>query len=1015
MRIFTTPLFALWLSFSIAQEATKKEELKEIPTYPFSDPNPVTTLINSPGIYPYHKFEGYSHTAQPKEWKVITLENQHIKVFLLPEVGGKIWGAIEKSTGKDFIYHNEVMKFRNIAMRGPWTSGGIEFNFGLIGHTPATATPVDYATTTEPDGTVSCTVGMIDLPSRTQWRVKISLSPNEAFFTTHSTWYNPTPLPHPYYNWITAAAKATSNLEFHIPGEIALHHSGEPRNWPSDDQNRDLWKYKENNFGTNKSYHIVGKYDNYFGGYWTDENIGFGHMARHEQMPGQKLWLWSLARDGGIWKDLLTDNNGQYIEFQAGRLLNQYFNDKFDNPITEIGFAPHLTDEWEQVWFPVKETGGISAVRKNFVLHIDQSNGNRILKISALSKIDDALEVTVNEQLAWADKLELDPLELFELEIEKKGEIKVQMAGKLIYSEEDQKKRKLKRPMVNTSEVKLREAQLLYYQASELSKRRKYIEAKTNLFNCLVLEPDHVSASKLMAEILYRNGKYDSSIHFANQALQIDTYDFEANYIAGLSYKALGDKYNALDALGFAGRSMEYRSAAYTEMAELELANKEYDKSITNAKYALEFNSKNVKALQTLITTYRQIGNYEEHELYINRLQKIDPLNHLARFEFYLLSKDLDYLNSFTESIFNEFPFQTHLEIASSYINVGLFEDAISALEISPPHPMVGFWLAYCLNQINDPYEQELNEAVAKSPEFVFPYRIESLNILNWANDQNDSWKLDYYLGLNYWAKNQLEEAVSYFQSCSQKPDVPSFYVTRASLMQMVNKTDPAEDLKRALELGSKEWRYHHAIIKYYNESGLYSEQLKQSKMAINNFPKNYVIGLDYAQALVNNGQFQASLNFLEDIQVLPSEGSFSGRGIYGKASLLLALELYNDKKFDKAKTALNLSFLYPENLGSGKPYDPEERNVNYLMGAIESQLSNDPSTHYDKVASSNNIETKSKFQIFKLHALKNLGKDTPLKKELDELQKSATTNAKWILDHWNKGTDPIKLLADII
>ncbi len=38
------------------------------------------------------------------------------------------------------------MKFRNISLRGPWTSGGIEFNFGVIGHTPATATPVDYVT-----------------------------------------------------------------------------------------------------------------------------------------------------------------------------------------------------------------------------------------------------------------------------------------------------------------------------------------------------------------------------------------------------------------------------------------------------------------------------------------------------------------------------------------------------------------------------------------------------------------------------------------------------------------------------------------------------------------------------------------------------------------------------------------------------------------------------------------------------------------------------------------------------
>ena len=1013
MRLFTTLFVILFFaSFSGAQEATVTEELREIPTYPFSDPNPITTLINSPGIYPYHKFEGYSHRAIPKEWKVITLENEYIKVFVLPQVGGKVWGAIEKSTGKDFIYHNEVMKFRNIAMRGPWTSGGIEFNFGLIGHTPATATPVDYVTTTEPDGTVTCTVGMIDLPSRTQWRVKVSLSPNEAYFKTNSTWYNPTPLAHPYYNWITAAAKATDDLEFYIPGETALHHNGDPRDWPSDDQNRELWKYKQNDFGTNKSYHIVGKYDNYFGGYWTEENIGFGHMARHEQMPGQKLWLWSLARDGGIWEDLLTDTNGQYIEFQAGRLLNQYFSDEFDNPITEIAFAPHLTDEWEQVWFPVKETGGISAVRGDLVLHIEGSNEGRILKISALSSINDDLSVFVNNEPITEEALSLSPLELFTLEIKSAGKLKILLGDEEIYSDEDQLDRKLKRPMVNASGVKLREAQLLYYQASELSKRRKYIEAKFNLKQCLELEPDHIRAVKLMAEIHHRDGKYDSSIYFANIALQFDTYDFEANYFAGLSYKALGDKYNALDALGIAGRSMEYRSAAYAEIAQLELKHQELEASIKNAQYALEFNSKNVSALQTLAIAYRFMEKNKGHDQTIDRLLKIDPLNHFARLEKHLMSKSARDVIEFQDNITNEFPFQTHIEIASIYSNLNLYQDAITVLLSSTKHPLVDLWISYNMYQNEMPYQPYLNKSISASPEFAFPYRTETLEMLKWANEESDSWKLDYYLGLNYWAKNQMEEAVSYFESCDQRPDVPSFYVTRAALLQKEKGTDPLKDLKKALELGAEDWRYHHAIIKYYNESNLHTEQLTQSNAAINKFPDHYVIGLDYAQALINNEQYQASLDLLEGIQVLPAEGSFSGRAIYGKASMLLALDLYKAGEYKNAETALALSYLYPENLGSGKPYDPDEFGVDYLMALIQTGLGNDPMTQYEKIATTKANESKS--MIFKLHTLKKLKKATELNANLSVLKSSSTESSKWILDHWRKSTDPIKLLKII-
>jgi len=121
---------AATIGYTQGQSATIREESHMLTTYPFGDPNPVPILTSNTKIYPYHKFEGYSHNTQSQAWKVVTLENDFIQVFVLPEVGGKVWGAIDKTTGKEFIYRNEVMKFRNISMRGPWTSGGIEFIFG---------------------------------------------------------------------------------------------------------------------------------------------------------------------------------------------------------------------------------------------------------------------------------------------------------------------------------------------------------------------------------------------------------------------------------------------------------------------------------------------------------------------------------------------------------------------------------------------------------------------------------------------------------------------------------------------------------------------------------------------------------------------------------------------------------------------------------------------------------------------------------------------------------------------
>src|SRR5512135_3418882 len=160
----TLILVCLVLACARPQQAAVSESLWTFKTYPFSDPDPVPRMTN---IYPYFRFQGYSTRAVERKWKIVTLENPYIRVLVAPEIGGKILGAFEKSSGRAFIYFNRVVKFREIAMRGPWTSGGIEFNFGDIGHAPTTATPVDYATRRNPDGSVSCFLGALDLPSRT--------------------------------------------------------------------------------------------------------------------------------------------------------------------------------------------------------------------------------------------------------------------------------------------------------------------------------------------------------------------------------------------------------------------------------------------------------------------------------------------------------------------------------------------------------------------------------------------------------------------------------------------------------------------------------------------------------------------------------------------------------------------------------------------------------------------------------------------------------------------------------
>ncbi|HEU4788057.1 MAG TPA: DUF5107 domain-containing protein, partial [Flavobacterium sp.] len=317
-------LFCFIGQFAVAQNSapTIKVYKKVFTTYPFSDPDPIPKPDSK--IYPYYRFDGFTDKPVQKEWKVIELENDYIKLTILPEVGGKVWSAIEKSTGKDFIYNNHVIKFRDIAMRGPWTSGGVEGNYGIIGHTPNCATPVDYVTITREDGSVSCVIGVLDLLTRTSWKLDINLPKDKAYFTTNSFWFNDTAFEQPYYTWMNTGIKAAGNLQFIYPGKNYLGHDGEYNSWPINKENgKDVSFYNNNNFGGYKSYHVFGKYSDFFGGYWHDEEFGMARYSNHDDKPGKKIWIWGLSQQGMIWEKLLTDTDGQYVEVQSGRLFNQ--------------------------------------------------------------------------------------------------------------------------------------------------------------------------------------------------------------------------------------------------------------------------------------------------------------------------------------------------------------------------------------------------------------------------------------------------------------------------------------------------------------------------------------------------------------------------------------------------------------------------------------------------------------------------------------------------------------------
>ncbi len=946
IAIFRCCLFLMYFLIpitSICQQVKVTETTQSFLTYPFSDPSPVPALSFKPDIYPYHKFEGYALEGQQQPWKVIILENDHLKVTITPEIGGRVWGAIEKSTGDDFIYQNEVVKFRNIAMRGPWTSGGIEFNFGIIGHAPSTATPVDYHIEEHEDGSVTCVVGTIDLPSRTQWRVKIKLDKDKAYFTTDGLWYNPTPYQQPYYNWMTAAGHVGDDLEFFYPGHIALQHSGALLDWPVQDGKR-VSMYANNRFGGSKSHHMAGSFQNHFGGYFHEKGVGYGHFANFDDMPGKKLWLWALSRSGGIWEDLLTDESGQYMEFQAGRMLNQFQpSPRQETPLTKAAFTPLGVDRWKDYWFPVKGIGGISAAVEEGVFFIQYEDQELLLNLNPLQPLEGSLEVVVNGNPVENIPVSLNPMDVFSHTIsleESPEKVEIFYNGESLFKWGQEDPYRLKRHYEKTSSQTAPNSQDTYYEARKAYFSRDFKKARELYENLLTKEPLHQQGLIDFSELLLRQQEPERAETYIQKALSNDFYDPQANFVAATFFRSQSHFIDALEAYGWAARSLEFRAAAYTQMAEIYLQGKNFSRALEYSQKALEYNVNSIMALQVSAATYRLMGEGDKAKEALNTILGIDPLNHWARFEQVVLGvKSSD---AFSNGITNEFPFQTYLEIASIYQQYGLSEEVITILKQGPDHPLIHLWLAHWdkENEVS-----HLEKFISAPIGFVFPFRSETLVLLEKYAEKKPNWKIDYYLALNLLSMGQNDRGVSLLHQIKEGTEDPIFLLNRALLITDVPAYNPLVDLERSKQLDPNQWRAWYFLGRQYEKDGQHEEFHSLLKEAKERFKGNYAIEMDWVRSLAQQENYSEALDVLHDIQVLPYEGAAEGRMLFENILLNAALLDISSKKWNAALDKVKQSRLWPENLGVGKPFQPDERIQDFMEALIYRSRGNERRT----------------------------------------------------------------------
>jgi tetratricopeptide (TPR) repeat protein len=983
--------------------AILKEYDRVFTTYAYSDPDPVPRMSR---FYPYFRYDGFTDAPVQQKWKVVELSNDYLQVLILPQIGGKIWAAIDKSTGKSFIYFNHVVKFRDVSMRGPWTSGGMEPNYGIMGHTPNCFTPVDYLARQNPDGSASCFIGVLDLLTRSTWRLEINLPAGEACFSTRSLWHNGSGLDEPYYTWMNVGIKAAGNLQFINPGTKYLGHDGKVSDWPiNPDNGRDLSWYEQNNFGSYKSYHVFGRLAEFFGGYWHDEDFGMARCSGYRDKPGRKIWIWGLSREGMIWEKLLTDADGQYVEVQSGRLFNQADENSSLTPFKHKEFAPYATDTWTEYWEPVKGTKGFVSASPWGALNVTREGDRLVLRISPARNLRDKLQVFDGQQLVWEHNVDLKPLQPVTAEVKLIHSIKNLRVSlgvdKLDYSETGQDV--LSRPNLAPANFHWNSGYGMYLKGKESARQRAYTRASTAFEECLAKDPDFIPALVEMASLQNRQGHWSEARELAQRALSIDTYDPAANYQFGLANSALKNMADAKDAFSIAALSEGWRSAANIELGKAFLREKRYERGEDCAIECLETDKRNLDALQLRACAQRLQSKTVEAETTVSRLLQLDPLNHFARFEKFLQGKARR--EDFSGMIRNELPQETFLELAAWYRNVGRDQDAAKVLELAPPTAEVLYWLAYLRQDTN-----LLSRAASASPAFVFPFRTEAISVFEWAAQVGPGWGAKYFLALIRWSQGDLARARALLTTCRDEPGFAPFYAARAQ----VSEDTAIADLKKAARIDLTQWRYDVMLARLYLQQNRFPEALSVAADSARRFPTNDVVAVLHAKCLVANDRFADAAALLSSLNLLPCEGSTEAHSLFRESNLMLASERLKAGAYADALKLIGVAQEWPEHLGAGKPYaeDIDERLENWLAYQCQRHLSQAETRRYleNILGFSSRVSQKNVGELVRMLALREAGKEAEAKKQVEAwLEVDPSSNlARWAHSLLNSASGPL-------
>lgn len=938
------------------------EETIILPTYETKDPEKVPLFYRGEEVqlaerhvYPYPFYDVQAGEKKDKRYKALILENDYLKLCVTPEMGGRLYYALDKTNQYEIVYNNRVVKPALIGTLGAWTSGGIEWNTPHH-HRATSLLKVDYTVTEHPDGGKTVWVGEYEKRNQTRWLAGLTLEPGKAYVKITFKSMNVTPFAYPALYFANTAVHVNDDYQFIFPPDVAMmnfHYVTEFCRWPVLNQvyqsvdythGEDLSWWNATREPT--SFFVTKTKQDFMGGIDHGKRAGILMLGDHRIFKGKKLWNWGKNEVQQVWDAKLTDEDGPYAELMMG-----FYS---DNQPDYNFVAPFETKYGDMYLYGIKNMTGIKEANRDCAVNLELNGPIARVQANATSELEALRIVLLNNGIPAAeDIVNVSPLQPYEKTFDVGDDVVLESLKLVIYKSNGDEliswrkmpDREEPFPEPYRDPLDPREydnSQDLYFAGLKLEQfgntnydYMKYYQA------ALTHNPNDVLVNTQLGQVFLKRREYEQAEIHLRRAVDIVTgnhkkaLDASSLYYLGVCCLKQGRYDEALDHLYRATWAYAWTSAGYTLAAQVEAAQGRWDKALDAAERAYRANTQNVEALTARSIALRRLGRYAEAWAVVQETLQTDPLCFVAMNERRLLSGRTD-VGAPTEGNLaillghlREDPYN-FIETATRYGAFGLFDEAAELMQLATQSeyeavrmfPMTYYHLARYSARAGaeEAARQALKTASGLSTTLCFPYGDESIESLRFALSQNPDDGTAWYLLGNALADYQHTKALECWENALEKRgnDALIFrniaYIQANHFQQMEAAT---ENIMKAISLDPSEPRYFSEAALYLSYARLTPEQLEEFLNKYGALGRNFVdIQLLQIKLDIFKGEYDHAIQLLSDMRYHIKEGATFNPHVYWfDAHRWKGVDLMRQGKYAEAEASFLKGMEFPANL----------------------------------------------------------------------------------------------------